>query len=115
MEKNSTEMVKLFQVVAPTGPGIEQRTMFGSLCWFVNGNLGGGLHGVNDFLLRLNEADRAELLKLGGHPFEPMAGRPMKAYVVLPESILADRKAVAEWIEKSVTFVASLPEKAKKR
>lgn len=113
--KNSDEMIALFQAVAPTGPGIEQRKMFGSLCWFVNDNLGGGLHGEHDFLLRLSEPHRAELMQLGAEQFDPMGGRPMKEYLVLPESILADRTALADWIDRSVKFVASLPEKSKKR
>ena len=57
--------------------------MFGQLSAFVNGNMFMGIFG-DDVILRLPEAERNEVIGAGGGPFEPMAGRPMKEYVMLP-------------------------------
>jgi hypothetical protein len=66
-------------------------------------------------LLRLPEAQRAELLReRGAKVFEPMPGRAMKEYVVVPKSMLEDRKTLATWIQRSRTFAASLKPKPKK-
>jgi TfoX/Sxy family transcriptional regulator of competence genes len=46
--------------------------------------------------------------------FEPMAGRPMKDYVVIPESVLGNKTALGEWMTRSYDFTASLPEKKAK-
>jgi hypothetical protein len=47
--------------------------------------------------------------------FEPMPGRAMKGYVVLPKSLYSDDKAFAEWLDKSISYVAGLPPKKAKK
>ena len=58
-----------------------------------------GLYG-EDMIFKLQGEDHARALKLNGaHPFEPMAGRPMKAWVQVPsehESQYADLGRAAE-------------------
>jgi len=45
--------------------------------------------------VRLAEEDRAALLaRPGAVVFSPMMGRPMREYVVLPQSVLEDEEAV---------------------
>jgi hypothetical protein len=43
-----------------------------------------------------------------------MTGRPMREYIVLPESVLADREALAAWLQRGLSYAASLPSKATK-
>ena len=43
--------------------------------------------------------------------FEPMPGRAMKGYVVLPKAIYSDDKLFAEYLDKSIKYVSSLPPK----
>jgi len=113
MKKAPPALVALFAEVAP-GPPAQRRTMFGYPCSFLNGNLFIGLHS-DGMILRLPEALRAELLHdRGAKIFEPMPGRPMREYVVVPKSMLEDRKTLAKWIERSRTFAASLKPKPKK-
>jgi hypothetical protein len=66
----------------------------------------------NSIVVRLNEGDRAALLKLAGAAlFEPMAGRPMKEYVVVPPSIVAKPKDLAAWLERGHRYGLTLPAK----
>ena len=84
--------------------------MFGYPAAFVNGNMATGLHQA-DWMVRLGEPERAALVAKGGHPFEPMPGRPMREYVVLPKAVLGERRALAQWVKRGVDYTASLPPK----
>lgn len=93
-------------------PDVERRQMFGYPCLFVSGNLVTGLHQAAWFV-RLADTDRAELLQLpGAGPFEPMPGRPMGGYLVLPPDVTVDDAAVRGWVERAVAFGRTLPPKA---
>ena len=74
-----------------------------------------GVHGDKLFL-RLSNADISEIMSdyKNVTAFEPMPGRAMKGYVVLPKTIYLDNKLFSEWLDKSIKYVSSLPEKGKK-
>lgn len=108
--KASAERVAQFEAVIVREERAELRRMFGYPAAFVNGNMATGLH-QEDWMVRLGEADRAKLLAAGGRPFEPMPGRPMREYVVLPEAVVADSRALARWVRRGVEYAAALPRK----
>ena len=88
--------------------------MFGMPAAFVNGNMCASLFGER-LLVRLPDAPRAELLAMeGGGAFEPMPGRPMKEYALVPPSVIADDAAVRGWLEQAISYAESMPTKAKK-
>jgi TfoX/Sxy family transcriptional regulator of competence genes len=92
---------------------VDYRPMFGCPAYFSGGNLFAGVW-QDTLMLRLSEEDRAEVAAAGGRPFEPMPGRPMKEYVALPPSLVADADAAAAWVRKAAAYAASLPPKKKK-
>ncbi len=91
------------------------RKMFGYPAYFVNGNLFTGLHGDRLFL-RLSQVDLKKIFELnaGVEPFEPVPGRAMKGYVVLPPSFYCDERLFSEWLNRSFNFVSWLPPKQSK-
>jgi len=101
--------------VATSGlPGAEPRKMFGYSCVFAKGNMFAGLHEAG-MVLRLPGKQRTEFLRLkGAKQFEPMPGRVMREYVVVPKVLLESPKGLRAWVEKSLTYVSSLPAKPKK-
>lgn len=110
-----TEGTKDFFVsVVPDHPAVSIRPMFGQLSAFVNGNMFMGIFG-EDVLVRLPEADRTEVIGAGGSVFEPMAGRPMKEYVVLPGAWRDDPGRIREWAARSLDHAEGLPPKQPKR
>ena len=111
--KPDEESKAFFESVVPDHPDVKIRPMFGNLAAFVNGNMFMGLFGA-DVFVRLPDAEREELLGLGGTAFSPMEGRPMKEYVVLPEKLRADADAVREWARRSVEWAEELPPKQPK-
>jgi len=113
MPKPTEAHKALFQSLLPEGPDVTQRPMFGQLAGFVNGNMFLCLFG-DRIAVKLSEAQAAELLKVkGAGPFEPMGNRPMRGYVVLPESWHKDTAKADEWVARSLAFVRSLPPKAR--
>jgi TfoX/Sxy family transcriptional regulator of competence genes len=108
--KPPADLVERFTSVMAARPAALVRKMFGSPAAFVNGHMTTGLHAGNWFV-RLSEADAAELSAAGGGPFEPMPGRPMRGYTLLP-SVMADDPAMAgAWVDRAIDHVASLPPK----
>lgn len=104
------ELVALFDRVAPTGPDITRRKMFGWPAAFVNGNMCCSLH-RDRVVLRLGDADRTQLQALGAMPFEPMPGRPMKGFVTAPPALLADEDSLRAWLGRTAAFARTLPPK----
>jgi TfoX/Sxy family transcriptional regulator of competence genes len=106
---------EFFESLVPEDPRVRVRPMFGNISGFVNGNMFMGLYG-SDIFVRLSENNQAELKKIkGASNFEPMKGRVMKDYVVLPKSWLTanDREKILPWVSRSLNDIAKLPEKTK--
>jgi TfoX/Sxy family transcriptional regulator of competence genes len=110
--KSPAELVELFSAEVPSEPDVERRQMFGYPCAFLGGNMFMGLHQEN-FILRLGDADRAEFLKLpGAAVFQPMPGRTMREYVVVPPALKRDRARLARWVKRALAGARALPPKS---
>jgi TfoX/Sxy family transcriptional regulator of competence genes len=103
-----------FDELLPTDQDVVRRPMFGNLAGFVNGNMFLCLFG-EDVAVRLDETGRDELYAEGGSPFEPMEGRPMKEYVVLPRDFRTDLTGATGWVARSLEHARAMPPKAPKK
>ncbi len=113
-EKPSPELTRILEESSAPFGIIERRKMFGCPAYYINGNMFAGVYGRQLFL-RLPLEARDELRDtFGAKPFEPIAGRPMKEYVQMPEAIWSDEAALDEWMRRSVEHMASLPAKEPK-
>jgi TfoX/Sxy family transcriptional regulator of competence genes len=112
-QKAPAELVERFREAVTDLPA-QQRQMFGYPAAFVNGHMFTGLH-EDRWVVRLPEADGAELLgEPGARPFEPMPGRPMKGFVVLPPQVVAEPERARAWVERALAHALSLPPKEPK-
>jgi TfoX/Sxy family transcriptional regulator of competence genes len=93
----------------------QKKPMFGYDVYWVNGNMFTGVFQSSIFF-RLSPQDQKEFLGKykDSRRFEPMEGRLMKEYVVVPEPVLEDKDAVGEWMKRSFEYTKSLPEKKAK-
>jgi len=108
------DALKAFEAATSSLAGAEPRKMFGYSCVFAKGNMFAGLHEAG-MVLRLPDEQRAEFLRLkGAKQFEPMPGRVMREYVVVPRVLLNAPDQLHEWVERSLSYVSSLPAKEKK-
>lgn len=113
-EKASPELGEILTKASDSFALVERRKMFGGLALFLNGHMFAAVHGAK-IVLRMSEQDRAEAqAKSGALPFEPLPGRVMKEYVVVPESVWSDPDSLDSWMSKSVEFVGALPPKVPK-
>ena len=109
------EQAEGFRQALETLPEVELRKMFGCPCAFVHGQMFALFHPVG-LALKLSEQDREALLQEPGTmPFEPMPGRKMREYVVLPPADPLTEDELRQWILKSYSYVAALPPKGGKR
>ena len=114
LPKAAPAAVKLFEELTPSGPRVATKKMFGQPAAFVNGNLFFGVFGEHVFV-RLSESDREEAGKIRGFTtFEPLPGRAMREYLVLPPAILGDRSQARQWLARSLRFATGLPPKRAK-
>lgn len=115
---NNPAQAALSQALAETIrvlPGAQSRKMFGYPAAFIDGKNFAGLY--DDYMvLRLSPDDLAAFLKIeGARPFEPMPGRSMGGYAVVPPSILNSPQALTEWTGKAFEYAKSLPAKKPKK
>ncbi len=107
------DLLETFDEVAP-GPPVVRRQMFGYPAAFINGNMFLGLF-QDQMIIRLPEQAREDLIRKGGALFEPMPGRPMREYVVVPPEVLGDLKGLSSWVAKALAYGRGLPPKASKK
>jgi TfoX/Sxy family transcriptional regulator of competence genes len=113
-DKSPPDLVTRFDAVAARFPDVERRLTFGYPCLYVGGNMVSGLH-QDAWFVRLGGRELAESLALAGaQPFEPMAGRPMTGYTLLPQAVIDDDDAIGEWVQRAIDFGATLPPKVPK-
>ena len=108
-------LVELFGRLLPETGG-DGRKMFGCPCGFIGGNMFMGLY-EDRLFLRLSENDRAKLLaEEGAELFDPMGGRPMREYVVVPAAWLEgdDDETLRAWTARAARYGKSLPPKPAK-
>jgi TfoX/Sxy family transcriptional regulator of competence genes len=114
MARSPDELVALFSTTMQAFPDVELRKVFGYPCGFVNGNMAVGLH-ADVFFVRLPASDQQTLLeKPGGGYLEPMPGRPMRDYVLVPEGMRSKKSELGRWVKRAVEHCLSLPPKVKK-
>jgi TfoX/Sxy family transcriptional regulator of competence genes len=113
-DKSPPELIERFDSVAADLPQAQRRLTFGYPCLYVGGNMVSGLH-QSAWFVRLGDPERSEALALeGAAPFEPMPGRPMTGYTLLPPAVIADDAEIRRWVERAIAFGMTLPPKVPK-
>ncbi|WP_089100230.1 TfoX/Sxy family protein [Streptomyces hyaluromycini] len=91
-------------------PDLAEKHMFGGIAFLYGGNMAVGVTG-DDLMVRVGpEAMDAALARPGARIFD-MTGRPMRGWVVVAGSAVAEDEALGEWIDEGYAFAASLPPK----
>ena len=111
LPKPSEDAKAAFTKLVPGDPRVTLRPMFGNLAAFVNGNMFAGLFG-EDLFVRLPDAEAAPIRKAGGRNFEPMAGRAMTGYVVVPGTWRSKPEPARGWIKQALAITGKMPAKA---
>lgn len=108
--KSPPELVERFAAVMDRYPDAERKQMFGYPAAFVGGNMATGLF-AEQWVVRLPDGEIAAAKAAGAGSFEPMPGKPMKGYAVLPGDVVADDAQLDDWVRRAIAFGRSLPPK----
>ena len=87
---------------------VEEKKMFGGLCFMVSGNMCCGLTS-KEFMVRVGPDQFAKALAQPHTRPMDFSGRPSKGMVYVGG--LKTRAALSKWVQRGVTFASSLPSK----
>ena len=104
-DKSPPELVERFASVMDRYPDAERKKMFGYPAAFVGGNMATGLF-ADHWVVRLPDAEIEPAKAAGAGSFEPVPGKPMKAFVVIPASDVADDARITGWVERGLAHAA---------
>lgn len=91
-------------------PGLEERELFGGLGFLVEGNMVCGIVG-DSLVARVGPDDyEAALEEPHARPFD-FTGREMRGWVYVEPAGLAEDEALADWLDRCLAFVGTLPPK----
>ncbi|MFE1988121.1 TfoX/Sxy family protein [Streptomyces mirabilis] len=93
-----------------TDPDIAEKRMFGGMAFLHRGHMAVGVTG-DDLMVRVGPDTTEQALTRPGTRIFDMTGRPMRGWVVVTGSTVAEDEVLGEWIDKGCAFAASLPPK----
>jgi TfoX/Sxy family transcriptional regulator of competence genes len=89
---------------------VTEKRMFGGIAFLYRGNMAVGVSG-SDLMVRVGpEHTDAALARPGTRVFD-MTGRPMRGWILVDSSALAEDEALGRWVDEGYAFAASLPPK----
>jgi hypothetical protein len=102
------ELAARFDELAALAPGADRREMYGYPSCILHGNMFMGLY-EDSLILRLAEPDRTQFLsRYGGEVFEPLPGRLVKEYVIVPPALVGTGE-IEDWVRRSLAYAGQLP------
>jgi len=102
------EIMARFGELAALAPGADRREVYGHPSCVLRGNMFMGLY-EGSLILRLAEPDRTEFLRrYGGGLFEPLPGRAVKEFVVVPPALVGTRE-IEDWVRRSLAYTEQFP------
>lgn len=108
--KSPPALVERFAAVLDDYPQAARRKMLGYPAPFVGGNMATGLF-ADTWVVRLPGSEIEAAQAGGAGAFEPMPGKPMKAFVVIPASDVEDDVAIRRWVERGLAHAGSMAPK----
>lgn len=93
-------------------PDVDERRMFGGLCFMVRGHMACGI--ANDTLMvRVGPDDHDAALARPHARQMDFTGRPLRGMVYVSAEGVATAKSLGAWIDRGAAFARSLPPKAR--
>lgn len=96
--------------VLATRDEIAERRIFGSLGFFVGGNMAVAA-GADGLIVRLGPDAEKATEEPGVSPFKPGEAKPMTGWVMVETGAVTEDDELEKWIDDGVAFAATLPPK----
>lgn len=94
-------------------PGFAPRNMFGSVGWFLHGNMCVGTW-KDSLVVRCSPTDWSVHLEQPDVAEFDITGRSMKGWLLVRPPAIATHAALTRWLKVAETFVRTLPPKSAK-
>ncbi|UII75039.1 hypothetical protein LV716_12315 [Flagellimonas sp. HMM57] len=104
------DVLKIYNEIVESNPNFERK---GKTMPYTsaNGHMFSQLNKEGELGIRLSKEDTTEFDKAyGSKPFKSY-GATMRGYVLIPESLLGEKKKLGEYLQKGFEYVKSLPSK----
>ena len=111
-KKSPPELVAAFENARPRDPDVQARPMFGYPSVVLNGNHFAGT--FQDKIVVRVGTDASFAGAASAPKFEPMPGRAMTGYLVVPDSAAKSPAKLKEWIGHAHAYAKTLPAKGAK-
>lgn len=94
-------------------PHLEEKRMFGGVCFLLNGHMGCGIVG-DRLMLRLGEEGASRALDEPHVVPMDFTGKPLKSMVYVEPEGIRTAAGLGKWVRRAAAFAASQPPKVKK-
>jgi TfoX/Sxy family transcriptional regulator of competence genes len=102
------------ELIAGTHQKVEEKKMFGGLCFMVNGKMCVGVM-KDKMMVRLDPVLYEEVLEKEGCSEMDFSGRPMKGFVFVDTEALRNKKQLAYWVGLALDFNKTAKKAPKKK
>ncbi len=103
MSYNEKLADRVREIIATTQKNVEEKRMFGGLCFMVNEKMCVGVE-KDRMMVRLDPALYDELVEKDGCSPMDFTGKIMKGYVYVDETVLSSKKHLAFWVGLALDF-----------
>jgi TfoX/Sxy family transcriptional regulator of competence genes len=95
-----------------TEKGLTEQKMFGGLAFLIGGNMAVAASGQGGILVRTDPAASAKLVSTTKAQPMVMRGRAMDGWLRVDAERVREKRQLAAWVKRGVTYARSLPAKS---
>ena len=104
------------ELIAQTHSNVEEKKMFGGLCFMVNNKMCVGVE-KERLMLRVDPTHYIDFMEKEGCSPMDFTGRVMKGFVFVDEEVLDTKKKLKYWVDQALAYnkIAKVSKKKKKK
>ena len=91
--------------------GLSEKKMFGGLAFLIRGNMAVAASGQGGILVRVDPDETERLVSSTKAERMVMRGRAMDGWLRVDAADVRQRRSLATWVQRGVTYARSLPAK----
>jgi TfoX/Sxy family transcriptional regulator of competence genes len=91
--------------------GVTEKKMFGGLAFLVRGNMAIAASGQGGILVRVDPEQSSKLVSTTKAEPMVMRGRAMDGWLRVDSASVRDKRSLAKWVDRGVSYARSLPAK----
>ncbi|HEY2803713.1 MAG TPA: TfoX/Sxy family protein [Actinomycetota bacterium] len=91
--------------------GLTEKKMFGGLAFMIRGNMAVAASGQGGILVRVDPEQSSKLVSTTKAEPMLMRGRAMEGWLRVDSRGVRDKRSLARWVDRGVSYARSLPAK----